>query len=248
MERPQPTRRNARARQAPVLRLFPRERQHSGAQARYTCKAAHEVNTAADMWEHGIAPKKGAPSLVQYSSIGHGATTAGAAQRASVAIARIAPPPQRDAAQWRRSALHAQAGSRSGRSGWHVEARPSTGKWRPLARAVLSGRVWSDLSQCGATLARGKRTCCASSPETASAVAHKRATRASRLTKWTLLLLRGSVALHRRRAASRWLWSLRTLWKGTAQVKVRPSSVPGARLPNSEPQRSLISKTAFFLP
>ena len=126
VERPQPARRGARARQARVLRLLPRESQRSGAQARYTRKPALEVGAAAGTWEHGLAPKKGGLSLVQCLSIGHEVTTAGAV--------------------------------------------------------------------CGD--ARGKRACCASSPETASAVAHKRVTRASRLTKWTPQLTRGSTALH----------------------------------------------------
>ena len=101
--------RAASARAAPP----PRESQRSGAQARYTRKPTREVDAAAGTWEHGLAPKKGGLSLVQCPSIGHGATTAGAARRARAASARAAPPPQREAAQWRTSALHAQAGSRS---------------------------------------------------------------------------------------------------------------------------------------
>ena len=51
--------------------------------------------------------------------------------------------------------------------------------------------------------AHNNRACCASSRERASAVAHKRATRASHPTKFGPGLARGSTALHRRRAASR---------------------------------------------
>ena len=203
MERPQPARRGARARQPRALRLLNRDSQRSGAQARYMRKPAHEVDAAVGTWEHGLPPKRGGLSLVQCPSMGHGATTAGAARRARAASARAAPPPQREAAQWRTSALHAQAGSRSGRRSWHVGARPCTEEGRPLARAVPFHRAWSDHSRRGAARARGKRACCASSPKRGSAVAHKRATRASRLTKWTPQLARGSTALHRRRAASR---------------------------------------------
>ena len=108
---PQPPQRSAHARRAPVLRLLPRDSQRCGAQARCIRKPAHEVNAKAGTWEHGLAPKTGGLSLVQCPSIGRKATTAGAAQYACAVSARVALLPQREAAQWRTRALHAQAGS-----------------------------------------------------------------------------------------------------------------------------------------
>ena len=54
-----PARRSVRAQQARVLRLFLRESQRSGAQARYTRKLTHEARAKADSLEHGLAPKEG---------------------------------------------------------------------------------------------------------------------------------------------------------------------------------------------
>ena len=184
MERPQPAQRAAHARQPRVLRLLNRDRQRSDAQARYTRKPAHEVDAAVIMWEHGLAPERGGLSLVQCPSMKRGAATAGAAQRARAARARVGPPPQREAAQWRRSTLHAQAASRSRRRSRHVGAQPCAEEGRPVAFAVPFQRARSDHSQRGAARARGKRTYCASSSKRGSAVAQKCATYTSRLKKW----------------------------------------------------------------
>jgi len=78
----------AHARQAPVLRLLPRDSQRGGAQAHYTRKPAHEVDAAAGTWKHGLPTKKGGLSLVQCPSIGHEAITASAARRARAVTAR----------------------------------------------------------------------------------------------------------------------------------------------------------------
>ena len=122
---------------------------------------------------------------------------------ACVRQARLRCASSQEAAQVRTSALHEQVGSQRERHSWHVRARPSTEQGRPLARAVPFHRARSDHSQRGAARARGNRARCASSPGTASAVARKRATRVSQLTKWTPRLVRGSTAFHRRGAASR---------------------------------------------
>ena len=191
--------RAASARVAPP----PRESKRSGAQARYTRKPTHEVRAAAGTWEHGLPPKKGGLSLVQCPSIGHGATTAGArsARARQAPVLRLLPRErQRSGAEVRY--MHKPAHEVGAVAGtW--EHGLATEERRPLARAVPFDRAWSDHSQRGAARARGNRARCASSPERASAVAHKRATRASRLAKWTPQLARGSTALHRRRAASR---------------------------------------------
>ena len=144
----------ARARQAPVLRLLPRETPRTGAQARHMRKPAYEVNAAAGTWEHGFQPNNGSLSLGQCPSIGHGATPAIAVRGARAASARAAPLPRRQPAQFRTSALHAQAACAGGR-GWHAAARPCTEQGRPLAREVLVHRAWSDHSQRGAARARG---------------------------------------------------------------------------------------------
>ena len=139
---------------ARVLRLLPRESQRSGAQARFTRKPPHEVRIRAGTWDHGLAPKKGGFSLVQCSFIVHVAIAASAARRARVASARAAPPPQREPAQWRASALHAQATPRSAGQSWHVRSRPCTEEGRLLARAVSFHGVWSECRQRGAARAR----------------------------------------------------------------------------------------------
>ena len=68
--------RRARASEAHVLRLLPRESERSGAQARYTRKPPHQVRARAGTWEHGLAPKKGGFSFVQRPSKAQGASAA----------------------------------------------------------------------------------------------------------------------------------------------------------------------------
>ena len=205
MERPQPARRGARGRQSRgMLCLLPRDSQRSGTQARYMRKPSYEVDAVACTWEHGLAPNNGGLPLVQCNPIGHRATTASAARRARAASARAAPPPHGQAAQWRTPALHAQAGSRSGRRSWHVGARPCPDEGRSLARAVPFHRIRRDHRRRSSGRARAASAPdYSSSPETASAGAHKRTTRASRLTKRTPRLARGSTAFHRITETSR---------------------------------------------
>ena len=100
------------ARAAPPPQREPAQWRPS-AQARYTRKPPHEVRAMAGTWEHGLAPKKGGFSLVQCPSMVHGTIAASAARRARATSARATPPPQREPAQWRASALHAPATSRS---------------------------------------------------------------------------------------------------------------------------------------
>ena len=177
--------RGARVRQVRVLRLLPTDIQRSGAHALH---AQAGSRSGRHSWHVGARPctKKGRP-LARAVPFHRAFSDRGrrSSRRAHAATARAAPPLQREAAQVRTSALHAQAGSRSGRRGWHVGAQPSSEEGRPLARAVPFHRGSSDRGQHGAARAGGDRTRCASSPETASAVAHKRATCANRLVKWT---------------------------------------------------------------
>ena len=139
-----PAQRAARAQQARLLRLLPGESQRSGAQACYTRKPPHEVRDRAGTWKHGLASKKGGVSLVQHSCVEHEVIPASAARRARSTGARAAPSPQREPAQWRASALHVQATSRSEGQGWHVGVRPCTEEGRLLASAAPFRRTRID--------------------------------------------------------------------------------------------------------
>ena len=119
--------RRARASEAPVLGLVPRESERSGAQARYTRKPPRAVRGRAGTWEQGpgadgTAASRSCSALPR----AYGPSVASAARRARVGSARAGPRPQRERAQWRASALHAQATTRNEREGWHVGA----GAWR----------------------------------------------------------------------------------------------------------------------
>ena len=180
-----PARRGARASEAHVLGLDPRESERRDAQARYTRKPPRAVTGRAGTWEHRLAPKELRLSLVQCPSIVRGASVASAARRARAESARAGPRPQRERAQRRASALHAQDTSRSEGQGWRVEARAG-------AEGTAASRPCSALPWCveqvsparrGAR-ARRKRVCWASSQERASAVARKPATRASHLAQF----------------------------------------------------------------
>ena len=137
----------ARMRQAPVLRLLPRDRQRSRAQARYTRKPSHEVGAAAGSWKHSLAPKMGGLSLVQCHSTGYGVTAAGAVRGARLRQPSVLRLLTRERQRHGAYALHAQAGSRSGRRSYYVGARPCAKEGRPLAGAVPFHRAWSDHSR-----------------------------------------------------------------------------------------------------
>ena len=201
-----------------------------------------------------LRSKKGGFSLKQCASTAHGTNATSAARRMPIESARGAPPPKRERAQWRASALHAQPTSSSEDKGWHMGARPCAarraasrsgsalsqrmeqvlparrggctsqarvlrllpresersgaqtcytrnpprnvksraGMWkhglaqqegRIFAQAMPLHSAWSKCRERGAASALRKRACCASSQERASAVARKRATRATHLTK-----------------------------------------------------------------
>ena len=128
MERVSPARRGARASEAHVLGLVPRESERRDAQARYTRKPPRAVrgqgwHVGAGAWRR----RNGGLSLVQCPSIAYGPSVASAARRARVGSARAGPRPQRERARSESaSALHAQATTRNEREGWHVGA----GAWR----------------------------------------------------------------------------------------------------------------------
>ena len=166
--------RRARA-QAPVLRLLPRDRQRSGAQARYTRKPSHEVGAAAGTWEHGLAPKKGGLSLVQCHSTGHGVTAAGAVRGARLrqpSVLRLLTRERQR--QWRiratRSSRLAKWTSQLARGSTALHQRRAASRW---CSALPQGMERPQPAQFVAR-ARGKRPYCASSPERHRALAHKR--------------------------------------------------------------------------
>ena len=148
----------ARARNKRACCTSSSERASAVARKRAT-RASHlsKWGSRASTWEHGLAPKKGGFSLVQCPSVVHGAIAASTARRAHAASACAAPPPQRKPAQWRASALHAQATLRSQDQDWHMGARPCPEEGRLLDRAVPSRSAWSDCRQRGAASARNKR-------------------------------------------------------------------------------------------
>ena len=185
VEQVSPARRGARASEAHVLGLVPRESERRDAQARYTRKPPRAVRGRAGTWEHGLAPKERRllARAVPFHSAWSECRQRGA-ERARVGSARAGPRPQRERAQWRASALHAQATSRSEEQGWHVGARAGaegTAASRSCS-ALPRGMEQVSPARRGAH-ARRKRTCWASSPERASAETRKRATRASQLAQ-----------------------------------------------------------------
>ena len=121
---------------------------------RYTRKPPRQVRARAGTWEHGLAPKKGGLSLVQCPSIAHGANATSVARRARSTSARAGPLPNREQAQWRTSALHAQTTPRSAGQRWHVGARPCTEERTLLACAAPFRSIWSKCRQHGAARAR----------------------------------------------------------------------------------------------
>ena len=119
--------RRARASEAHVLGLVPRERERSGAQARYTRKPPRAVRGRAGTWEQGPGAEGTAASR-SCSALPWCMDRVSPAWRGARARRKRtcwASSPERESAV-RASALHAQATTRSEREGWHVGA----GAWR----------------------------------------------------------------------------------------------------------------------
>ena len=164
MERPQPAWRGARERQPRALHLLPRDSQRSGAHALH---AQADSRSGRRSWHMGARPCTEEGRHLASAVPFHRACSdhnRRSSRRARAASTRAAPPPQREVAQLRTSALHTPAACASS-CAWHVGARPSTEQGRPLARAVPFHKAWSDHSQRGTARARGKRAWRASSPE-----------------------------------------------------------------------------------
>jgi len=159
-----------------------RESERKDAQARYTRKPPREVRGRTGTWEHGLAPKERRllARAVPFHEAWRKYRQRGAA-RTRAGSACAGPRPQRERAQRRASALHAQATSRSEGQGWHVGARAGV-------EGTAASRSCSALPQCVEQVSPARRGARASEahtlglvPKRPSAVARKRAKRASHL-------------------------------------------------------------------
>ena len=116
--------RRARASEAHVLGLVPRESERSGAKARYTRKPPRAVRGRLARGSTGLAPQEQRPvaRAVPFQRAWTECPRLGAA-RARVGSAHAGPRPQRERAQLRARALRTQDTSRYERQGWHAGAR-----------------------------------------------------------------------------------------------------------------------------
>ena len=139
--RPQPARHGARAQQARVLRLLPRDSERSARAARVTRGAGLALEAAAGTSHHGRAPKREASRRRSVLSYEHEPTTTSAARRARAASSSAAPPPKRQRAprrlrvRTRQPAWQLEAAAGASHHGAHAEGE------RPLDRrsALLTG-------------------------------------------------------------------------------------------------------------
>ena len=177
--------RSARASEAHMLGLVPRESERSGAQARYTRKQTHAVRGRAGTWHRG----PGAEGT--------------AASRSCSALPRCEEqvPPKRRGARASEAPVLGLVSRESERSGAQVRytrkpphamrGKAGTREQGPGANGTAASCSCSALLSCMGRVslawrgarARRKRPCWASSPERASAVARKCATRASNRTQ-----------------------------------------------------------------
>ena len=170
-----------------VLGLVPRESERSGTQTCSTRNPPSAVRGRVGTWEHGLAAQERRllAHAVSFQRAWSVCRQLGVA-RARVGRARAGPRLHRERVQWRARALHTQPTSRSNGQGWHVGAqawRRRNGAFLPVqCFSIARGASVASAARRGAC-ARRKRKCWASSPERASAVARKRATRATYLAK-----------------------------------------------------------------
>ena len=129
----------------------------------------------------------------------HESTPASAARRVREASSRTAPPPERQRPQWHAHAFPRESRLIVGARSWNVAPRSCTEGVRPPASAVPFHSAWTDHDQRGTARARGNFARCASSRETASAVARPRVCHAKAGGCWRLQLARRTTVLHRRR-------------------------------------------------
>ena len=171
----------ARTSEAHVLGLVPRVSERSGAQARYTRKPPRAVKGRAGTCEHGPGAEETASShsCSAFSKCMNPVSPAWRGARALRKRPCWASTPEKASAVARRR--YTRKPPRA------VRGRASTWEQGPGADGTAASRSCSALPQCmervspawrGAR-ARRKRSCWASSPKRASAVARQRATRAS---------------------------------------------------------------------
>ena len=165
----------ARASQARVLRLLPRESERSGALAcaprkSWLCVGGHYWQVAPRSCTEGESPLAG---TVPFHRVRANYHKRGAA-RARRKLAFCASSPETASAVVCSCARRARAGCVLEASAGHVAARSCTEEERRLADAVRFHRVQIDYNQRDTTFMRRKLACCASSRERASAVARSR--------------------------------------------------------------------------
>ena len=113
-------------------------------------------------------------SMVQWPSIGHGVTITSVARSARCGKRARCASSERQRAQCRnRVSAHAQAGYARGQ-GRRAAPRPCTERESPVASAATFYRRRVNSNPRGVARARGKRACCAFSPQRVSAAAHSR--------------------------------------------------------------------------
>ena len=132
----------------------------------------------------------------------HEATAPSAARYARKASSRAAPPPERQRAQWRSRVPRKSRLIMGGRS-WHFAPEPRAEGERPLTGAVPFYSAWNGRNQRGTARARSKLACCASSRETASAMARPRVPRKPADYGWPPLARRTTAARRRRETLRR---------------------------------------------
>ena len=184
MDRVSPARRGARAAEAPVLGLAPRESERRRrAQARYTRKPPRAMRGRAGTWEQGpgadgTAASRSCSALpLRMDRVSPARRGARAAEAPVLGLV----PRESERAQESASALHAQATTRNEREGWYVGA----GAWRRrnggLSLVQCPSIAYGPSVASAARRARGGSARAGPRPqrERASAGERKRATRAS---------------------------------------------------------------------
>ena len=209
-DRPQSARYGARASQARVVRLLPRESERSGALAcaprkSWLCVGGHYWQVAPRSCTEGESPLAG---TVPFHRVRANYHKRGAA-RARRKLAFCASSPETASAVVCSCARRARAGCVLEASAGHVAARSCTEEERRLADAVRFHRVQIDYNQRDTTFMRRKLACCASSRERERAQWHARVYATQK--KVLCLCVGGRCwlagrykVLNRRREPSRW--------------------------------------------
>ena len=194
----------ARRARAASSRVSPPPERQPAQWRSYAChaNAGCVLEVTARTSHHGLAPKERGLSPVQCHYIVRSTITTSAARRARAASSRVSPPPERQPAQWRLRACHANAGcvlEVTARTSHHGLAPKERGL--PPVQYPLKVRKPTTASAARRARAASSRVF-ATSRETASAVALARATRKPAAC-WRPQLARRTTVLHRKREAFR---------------------------------------------